>query len=97
MNELDRIKVYGDGKTIPKVASGTYIILIQEKTVQVGKLYLGEQYDFYMEIDHPKNQSDLAILVTELIKEKKPEYLESENSIIVICPKYIADKMIWNK
>ncbi|MDO5981273.1 hypothetical protein [Flavivirga spongiicola] len=95
MKELDLIQVYGDGKTVPEIASGTDIILVQNNTVQVGKLNLGEQYDFYMEIDHPKNQGDLDILATEIIKEKKPEYLKSKNSVIAICPKIISDKIIW--
>ena len=95
MNELDLIKVYADGKTVPEILSGTDIILVQNSTVQVGKLNLGEQYDFNMEIEHPKNQSDLDILATVIIKEKKPQYLKSENSIIAICPKIISNKMIW--
>lgn len=96
MNELDLIKVYADGKTVPEIASGTDIILIQNGTVQVGKLNLGEQYDFNMEIEHPKNQDELDIIATEMIQKKKAEYLKSKNSIIVICPKIISNKMLWD-
>lgn len=49
-----------------------------------------------MEIEHPKNQSDLDILATDIIKERKPEYIESDKSVIVVCPKNISDKMIWD-
>lgn len=31
----------------------------------------------------------------EIIKEKRPEYLEAENHLILVCPKSISDKMIW--
>lgn len=95
MNELDLIKVYANGKTVPQIISGTDIILIQNNTVQVGKLNLGEQYDFNIEIEHPKNKSELDIKATELIRKKKPEYLKSKNSVIAICPKIISNKMIW--
>jgi hypothetical protein len=95
MNELDIIKVYADGKTVPEIASGTNIILIQNNIVQVGKLNLGAQYDFNMEIEHPKNQNDLNLIATEIIKDQKPEYLKNANSVIAICPKIISNKMIW--
>lgn len=95
MNELDSIKVYADGRTAPRVDSGIDITLVQDNVVQVGKLNLGEQYVCSVEIDHLKNQSDLDILATQIIKENKPEYLESKNSVIAICPKYIAEQMIW--
>ncbi len=95
MNELEKITVFGDGSTSPKVESGIEIILIQGSEVQVGKLNLGAQYDFNMEIEHPKNQQELAIVATEIIKEKKPEYLEAENHLILVCPKGVFDKMIW--
>lgn len=96
INELEQIVVFGDGTTKPKVESGINIILIQDEAVQVGKLNLGKQYEFNMEIDHPKNHKELNIVVSKIIKEKKPEYLESENSVIVVCPNHISDRMIWN-
>ncbi|WP_452231367.1 hypothetical protein [Lacinutrix sp. MEBiC02595] len=96
IKELERITIFGDGKTKPEVESGIDIILIQDNTVQVGKLNLGKQYEFNMEIDHPKNQKELDILATKIIKEKKPEYLESKNSVIVVCPNHISGRMIWN-
>lgn len=96
MKELDKITVYGDGTTYPTVPSGTDIILIQNENVQVGKLNIGEQYDFYMEIDHPKNKKELDKIAIQLISDIKPEYLNSEESIIALCPKSISEKMVWD-
>lgn len=96
IKELEQIIVFANGKTKPEVESGINIILIQGNTAQVGKLNIGKEFDLYMEIDHPKNQNNLNALATQIIKEKRPEYLESKNSVIVICPDYISDKMIWD-
>lgn len=96
MHDLETIQVFADGRTSPEVDSGSSILLIQDGTVQVGKLYLGDAYDFNMEIDHPTNQAELDAMATKLIKHEKPQYLKSEESVIVSCPKTISDKMKWN-
>jgi hypothetical protein len=96
MDELEKIQVFADGRTSPKVESGSPILLIQEGTVQVGKLNLGEAYEFNMEIEHPVNQTELDLIATKLIKREKPHYLKSEVSVIVSCPKTISNKMKWD-
>jgi hypothetical protein len=96
MKALEPIKIFADGKTNPEVKTGSPILLIQNGTVKVGKLNLGESYDFNMEIEHPSNQSKLNIVATQLIENENPEYLKSEASIIVECPQTISDEMIWD-
>lgn len=95
MKELEKIKIFANGMTLPEVKSGSFVFLIQDGTVQVGKLYLGDSYDFISEIEHPKNQKELGLIAFQMIKEKKPEYLKSERSIITLCPTNISEKMIW--
>ncbi len=96
MDELQKINVFADGRTSPEVNSGVPILLIQDGTVEVGKLNLGEEHDFNMEIEHPTNQAELNPIATRLIKGKKPQYLKSEVSVIVLCPNIISDKMKWD-
>ena len=95
MNDLENIQVFADGRTSPKVNSGSPILLIQDGTVQVGKLNLGDAFDFNMEIEHPTNQAELDPIAFKLIKNKKPKYLKSETSVIVLCPNAISDMMKW--
>jgi hypothetical protein len=96
MKALDPIKVFADGRTSPEVKSGTAILLIQDGTVQVGKLNLDECYDFNIEIDHPINQTKLDTIATKLVESEKPEYLNSESSLIILCPQIISDAMNWD-
>ena len=96
MDELEKIQVFADGRTYPEVNSGSPILLIQDGTVQVGKLNLGDEYDLNIEIEHPTNQAELNPIATTLIKGKKPQYLKSEVSVMVLCPNTISDKMKWD-
>ncbi len=96
MNELEKIQIFANGRTSPEVDSGSPILLIQDGTVQVGKLNLGDAYDFNVEIEHPINQSELDVIATKMIKHLKPQYLKSRVSVIVSCPKTISDRMKWN-
>jgi hypothetical protein len=96
MDKLEKIQVFSDGRTSPEVNSGSSILLIQDGIVQVGKLNLGDAYDFNMEIEHPTNQAELDSIATKLIKDKKPQYLKSEASVIVLCPNIISDMMKWD-
>ncbi|SFT87032.1 hypothetical protein SAMN04489724_2458 [Algoriphagus locisalis] len=96
MKELEKIQVFADGRTSPEVNSGVPILLIQDGIVQVGRIHLGEAYDFNMEIEHPINQSKLDPIATKIIKSEQPEYLKSKVSIIVFCPEKISDMMKWD-
>jgi hypothetical protein len=91
-----KIKIFADGKTLPEIKSGQAILLIQNGTVQVGKLNIGDSYDFNMEIEHPTNQLELKLIATELIENKKPDYLKSKYSIIIECPTEISELMVWD-
>ncbi len=94
MGKLENIQVFADGRTSPEVNSGSPILLIQDGIVQVGKLNLGDAYD--INIEHPRNQAELDPIATKLIKDKKPQYLKSETSVIVLCPNTISDMMKWD-
>ncbi|MCX2745420.1 hypothetical protein OO013_16190 [Mangrovivirga sp. M17] len=93
MKELEKIQIFADGKTIPKIDSGSPILLIQNGSVHVGKINLGESYEFNMEIEHPTNKKVLDPMATKLIEKKRPEYLNSDKSIITLCPNEISDLM----
>jgi hypothetical protein len=95
MEELTIIKISATGKTEPFVPFGTDIILIQDGTVQVGKLLQDINDEDSVYIDHPKNQAELDILATKEIVQRKPDYLQSDISLIVVCPIEISKKMAW--
>lgn len=95
MKELTIIKISATGQTEPYVPSGTDILLIQDGTVQVGKLFQDPYEPESVYIDHPKNQTDLGFRATKIIQEQKPEYLKSEIALTVICPGDISKDMLW--
>jgi hypothetical protein len=92
--ELSKISISADGRTDPYVPSGTEIVLIQKGTVEVGRLfYIPDTFDTY--IDHPLNNLELSQNVLEIIKLKRPEFLKSDNAVILTCPEEIKKEMIW--
>jgi hypothetical protein len=95
MKELTIIKVLASGRTEPPVPSGTDILLIQDGTVQVGRLLRDPDDTASICIDHPENQTDLDIRATQTISEQKPEYLKSKVALIVTCSADISKDMIW--
>ncbi|MGI4885643.1 MAG: hypothetical protein ACRYFR_11850 [Janthinobacterium lividum] len=91
---LQKITVWADGRTEPVIASGTAIILIQDREAEVGRLISEEDEYSSFFIEHPTNSEELnAEAITAVSQE--PELLESQISVIVLCPKEIASKMLW--
>ena len=95
MKELTIIKISATGKTDPNIHFGTDILLIQDGTVQVGKLLQDPEDKESFYIGHPTNQTDLDILATKIVKEQKPEYLKSDVALTVTCPAEISKDMLW--
>lgn len=87
MHELEKIKVFADGRTSPGISSGAPVLLIQDGIVQVAKLNLEDVYDLNMELERPVNKEELDELATMLITHKKAHYLKSNDCVIVSCPK----------
>ncbi len=95
MEDLIRVKVFGDGRTEPTILSGTPVLLIQDGKVMIGRFCFEDDDPFSFHIDHPKNQDVLNGLALEIIREKKTEYLQSDSAVIVNCPDDLARQMIW--
>jgi len=93
---LQRIKVWADGRTEPAIESGTAVILIQNREVEVGKITLEEDDYGSISIEHPINFDELNQEALDAVKQQ-PELLESQTSVIVICPLPIASKMCWSE
>lgn len=92
---LTIIKVFASGRTEPEIISGTPVISIQAGVVSVGRIIINQSYDYPVYKEHPVNQDALATIATDLIKKEKPEYLESENVITILCPSSLANTMQW--
>ena len=93
---LQRIKVWADGRTEPVIESGTAIILIQNREAEVGKIILEENDYGSFSIEHPINFDGLNQEALDAVNQE-PELLESQTSVIVICPLAIASKMRWTE
>ena len=92
---LQKITVWADGRTEPAIASGTAIILIQDRKVEVGRLILEEDDYGSFFIEHPINSAELNANAFDIINQES-ELLESRTSVIVLCPQGIASKMLWS-
>lgn len=95
MKELTEIKIYATGKTDPFIESGTPILQIQNGEVNVGRIVYDLNDEWSLYIDHPENNQELSSLALKLLIDKEPNFLKSDKSIIVFCPKKIAEKMNW--
>jgi hypothetical protein len=82
----------------PFIPDGSIVILIQEGRIEFS-LYNEATQDFpNPTFNHPKEQEknrELELEVEELIKQKHPQYLTSDVSIVLTCPTRIAEKIIW--
>ena len=95
MIEFTLIEVFGNGRTEPHIPSETIILLIQDGKAAVGRFMQDSENQSSFYIDHPKNQNDLDIQATAIVKERKPEYLKSDRALILICPTEILLKTIF--
>lgn len=95
MKELTVIKIFATSRTEPPIPFGTDVILIQDGSVQVGRLLQDPDDNESVYIDHPKNQVDLDLRAMKIITEQKPEYLRSDISLTVTCPTSISQDMLW--
>jgi len=92
---LQKITIWADGRTEPVIPSGTAIILIQNRVIEVGKLLLEENDEYGpISIEHPSNSEELHKEAFDIVNQE-PELLESQNSVFVLCPQSIASKMLW--
>jgi hypothetical protein len=91
--ELQKVRIWADGRTEPPIGSGTEILLIQGGKVEVGRFVLeaDEYSDFF--IEHPNNAEEL---IPDALAFVNQELLKTDVSIIAICPRSIADKMRWH-
>ena len=96
MEDLNKIQVFANGKTVPEISSGSSILLIQNGTVEVGILNIGTPEEGDINIEHPSNSDELNPLAKCIIQESKPEYLNSNSSIIAICPTSISERFKWD-
>ncbi|WP_206982027.1 hypothetical protein [Hymenobacter telluris] len=91
---MQKIAVWADGRTEPIIASGTAIILVQNRKTEVGRLILEDDDYGSFSIEHPVNSEELNTAALNVINQE-PELLDSQSSVIVLCPQDIASKMFW--
>lgn len=92
---LKFIKILGNGTTEPRINSRTEIILIQNKTVTVGRLILDDKENQAFYIEHPENLIEVDKLALQFIQSKDLTLMETENSKIILCPKFISENCTW--
>ena len=95
MDAYTVIEVKADGSTNPQVESETEVLLIQDRTVSVGKLCYDDDDYKNVYIDHPENEADLNPEAITLVKANCPQHLTTKNSVVVICPEDLAAKMVF--
>jgi hypothetical protein len=86
------------GHPQPYISDATIVILIQE-----GKIILSRYIEATVDnpipaFDHPRYgaaNDEIENLLLEIIKEKYPQYLGSDTSVVLSCPRIITDKIVW--
>jgi hypothetical protein len=92
---MERIKLFADGHTEPAVPDRSVVILIQDGQVSLGKLLLQNYVHAPGEIEHPRNETGLALEARKLIKDTIPLVLVEQQSVLLLCPESLASKMLW--
>ena len=90
---LSEITIFADGHTEPSLLSPIPLITIQNHAVWSVNVWI--LYDFGGHGEPPLNEPELIAAVTALIRQTKPNLLESVKSTHLICPIDIAERMLW--
>jgi hypothetical protein len=93
LKPLAQIKRFADGHTVPDMPSPMAVITIQDKEVfSVGIWIRG---DFGGHEENPTNMNGLKALAEVRLRALKPGFLKRVRNLCLICPKDIAEQMIW--
>lgn len=86
------------GSPFPYIPNESILLLIQEGTVELSRYYEATRDAPDPSLEHPpglKQNEQLRLEVTQTIKDKFPQYLESETAVILTCPASIAARIVW--
>jgi hypothetical protein len=89
------IHLLGDGTTLPKLTKELPIILLQQGHIFFG-CFNKEKYcrnQFYL--DEPLNMQELKTEIVYYVETECASLLHKKHSVHLLCPKIIAQKMLW--
>ena len=84
------------GMPEPHIPDGTIVILLQNRTAEVGRYIAPSQPDDPSPaIDHPINSQELELDALIAVRKAFAQYLRSEIAHVYTCPPEIAARAIW--
>jgi hypothetical protein len=90
---LREYKIYGDGSCKPAIAGPMPRILIQNRAVFAVDIHVFGEFGGHGE--RPLNESALIAEAQQLIQQTKSHLFRRRHCISLICPKTIAERMLW--
>lgn len=91
---LSAFSIHGDGSTTPALPVPMPVITFQDKAIfQLGIWMQGEFGGHNKE--SPLNEADLLPEAEALVHQACPHVLESVDTVNLVCPLALFDKMIW--
>lgn len=83
----------------PYIPTGTIVILIQNGKTSISQYHEPTIDDPFPNFTHPdptliKNM-EIEQKLYDLIQEKYPQYLTSEDSVVVLCPGKYLPEIVW--
>jgi len=79
----------------PYIANGSYVILIRDNIIKVGKYEEPSAENPIPTFIFPINNIDVDRLAIDLITQNSSNYLNQEDDVVLTCPSYISNKVIW--
>ena len=83
----------------PFIPDKTIVILLQDRTVKIAKYHEPNKEESTLSFSHPNDEipknREIRKIVTDIIKTKYPAYLDPEVALILTCPEYLAEQLIW--
>lgn len=73
----------------------SYVILVQDKKVGIGRYLYPVYEEPYFTFSTPKNHEILDKEINDFLLQNMPEILNTEIFKIYSCPKEWSDKAIW--
>jgi hypothetical protein len=90
---LNQVTIAVDGQTDPSIPSPIPLIELRDRAVWSVKIWIFG--DFGSHSESPLNEPELIPVAEELIRQTKPELLDTVKSTKLICPIEIAERMLW--
>ncbi|HEY8893622.1 MAG TPA: hypothetical protein VIM79_02365 [Niastella sp.] len=83
----------------PYMPTGTIVILIQDGKISISKYHEPTVEEPFPSFSHPdpnlSKNIEIEQKLYDLIQEKHPQYLNSEDSVVVLCPGKYLPEIVW--